>query len=179
MTKRFTILSLLVLSLMIPMTVFSQGLKIGYASPEKIIDQLPEFKKIQTELQNLIQAKEASLVGKRDTLAKTLQDYQEIAATLSPQQNDAEQTKLQALNAELQELSNSIRLEVQRKQGELLQPLYAKVQEAINDVAKDMKLDFVFNRSTAQGDSIILFVLETDRNKLEITDLVIAKLTKK
>lgn len=179
MITRFTVVAFLFIALAFPNIGMSQGLKIGYANPEKIVDQLPEFKKIQADLQKLIESKEALIAGKRDTLAVTFQKYQQMASTLSPEQNDAEQTKLQAHNDELQELSNAVRVEVQRKQAELLQPLYAKVQDAISSVAKENKIDFVFNRNTANGDAIILFVSETEKDKLDITDKVIAKLTKK
>lgn len=179
MITRFTILLLFLIGVFTPVQSSAQALKIGYANPERIVNELPEFKKVQTDLQKMIQDKEAEISVKRDSLASTFQRYQSIAPTLSQQQNEAEQTKLQAKNDELQELSNTVRIEVQRKQAELLQPLYAKVQEAISAVAKEANLDFVFNRNTSQGDAIILFVDEAQQTKLDITDKVIAKLTKK
>lgn len=159
--------------------IYAQSLKIGYANPDKIIDQLPGFKKVQQDMQALVQQKEASLLGKRDTLASGFQKYQELSATMSQAQREEEEARLQGMNDELQEMSNAIRVEMQRKQAEMLQPLYEQVQNAINDIAKELKLDFVFNSVTSSGDSIILFANDTDKSKLDITDKVIAKITKK
>ncbi|TNE71955.1 OmpH family outer membrane protein [bacterium] len=168
-----------IMLLVLTLSVKAQGVKVGYANPDVIIDKLPDFKKVQAELQNLAQKREAEVVAKRDSMGTFLQKYQQIAATLSPQQNEQEQMKLQAMNEELQELGNSARLELQRKQAELFQPLYEQVQLAIQDVAKELKLDFVFNSTTSNGDAIILFVDEAQKSKLDITEKVIAKITKK
>ena len=61
----------------------------------------------------------------------------------------------------------------------MLQPVYTDIQKAIDEVAKELKLDFVFNKVTSSGDAIILFADDTANNKLDITEKVIAKLTKK
>jgi outer membrane protein len=180
MTKIKKITGLLFLFVcVISMQLSAQALKIGYANPDQIIDKLPSFKKIQVEMEALVKGREESLLGKRDSLAKSFQQYQELSANMSTAQREAEETRLQTLNTELQELSNSVRAEVQRKQAELLQPVYAEVQKAIDDVAKELKLDFVFNKTTSGGDAIILFADDTEKNKLDITEKVIAKLTKK
>lgn len=161
------------------MQLSAQSIKVGYANPDQIIGTLPTFKKIQLEMENLVKTKEESLLGKRDSLAKSFQKYQELSANMSSSQCEAEEIKLQGLNEELQELSNSVRAEVQRKQAELLQPVYTDVQNAINEVAKELKLDFVFNKATSSGDAIILFADDSSKNNLDITEKVIAKLTKK
>ncbi|NCP84833.1 MAG: OmpH family outer membrane protein [Bacteroidetes bacterium] len=161
------------------MQISAQSLKVGYANPDQIIGNLPSFKKIQQEMESLVKTREASLLGKRDSLAKSFQSYQELSANMSTSQREAEETRLQGLNDELQELSNSVRAEVQRKQAELLQPVYSEIQKAIDEVAKELKLDFVFNKVTSNGDTIILFANDTASNKLDITEKVIAKLTKK
>jgi len=163
----------------ISMQLSAQSLKVGYANPDQIIGNLPSFKNIQQEMETLVKTREGSLLGKRDSLAKSFQSYQELSANMSTSQREAEETRLQGLNDELQELSNSVRAEVQRKQAELLQPVYAEVQKAIDEVAKELKLDFVFNKVTSNGDTIILFANDTASNKLDITEKVIAKLTKK
>ncbi len=179
MIKRFTSITVLFAVAFFVHNVDAQSIKVGYANPDMIIGQLPEFTTIQNELQALAQKREAEVAVKRDSLAGVFQKYQQVAATLSPQQNEQEQTKLQAMNDELQEMGNSARLELQRKQAELFQPLYAKVQQAIQDVAKELSLDFVFNSTTSNGDAIILFVDEAQRTQLDITEKVIAKITKK
>lgn len=172
----FTLLALLFVTNAV---VHAQSLKIGYANPDRIIDQLPSFKKIQQEMQALVQQKEASLLGKRDTLAAGFQRYQDLSATMSASQKEEEESRLKNMNDELQEMSNAVRVEMQRKQAEMLQPLYEEVQKAIDDIAKELKLDFVFNSITSTGDAIILFADDTEKNKLDITDKVIAKITKK
>lgn len=165
---------ILFFSVMLTGLVNAQSLKVGYANPERIVDEHPDFAKIQSELQNLLQQRESVIALRRDSIATLFQQYQQTAPTLSQQQNEFELKKLEGLQAELQEMGNAARLEIQRKQSELLQPLYAKVQEAIDAVAEDMGLDFVFNRNTAMGDAIILFADE--KSNLDITEKVIAKL---
>ena len=65
---------------------------------------------------------------------------------LSPKQQEEEGQKLQARQAELQQFEQDMVNQIQTKRGELLQPIMDRVNQAIQDVAKENGLQFIFDK---------------------------------
>jgi outer membrane protein len=57
-----------------------------------------------------------------------------------------------------------------------MSPLLQQVQQAIDAVAAEKGLDIVLNTTTSTGDVIILYVAESLRGDVDITDAVMARL---
>ena len=75
----------------------------------------------------------------------------------------------QALN----EFQQSVQVDIQRRRAELLQPVYSRIDKAIADIAEDMNLDFVLNKSTSMGENIVYYA---SQQELDITSKVVALL---
>ena len=144
-------------------------IKIGYVDSEVILKQLPEYQKIMDELEALqklyldtIQTKENELKEKAENF-KT--KYEEAEALVSSGQITSEEIK--QLEAELANLQNEIRTldeglaiykqkvqnDLLQKQAELFEPIKEKVTKVIEEVAKQMKINFVFDKA----DGILLY----------------------
>lgn len=167
---------LLITLLIMPMMAVAQ-IKIGFVNPQVVMMQLPEAKNIETELAGFIQKKQSELAEKEQAYQIELQAFQEVAKVLSESELNNRQQALLEMQQELQELSNSTQVAIQKKRNDLLGPLMLKITNAISDVAKEHGLDFVFNTGTNTGDSIILFVEESERDKHNITQKVLDKIT--
>jgi outer membrane protein len=75
------------------------------------------------------------------------------------------------MNKRIQEFQNNAQQQLQEKQGELFQPIMAKVDKAIKDVGKEG--GFIYILSIGQGTSLLYF---DDTKSTNVTPLAKAKL---
>lgn len=164
---------LLVFSL--PLVLFGQ-LKIGVVSPQVVLSQLPETQRIEERMQSFVQLKEKEYGDAATIFQSELSVYQEKMNSMPEADRNSEEMRLQARNQELQQLQQNLQYEIQQRQSELLNPVLKSIQTAIDEIAKEMGLDYVFNQSTAQGESILLFMDESAKTKYDLNEKVVAKL---
>lgn len=142
---------------------YSQA-KVAFVDSEVILKQLPESAKIQADMEALqriyidtINTKE----GELKTMAESFKVKYEDAQKKVESGVIKSETELKALNEEMQGLQKEIQtageaLEIYKqkvqndlltKQQELFKPVRDKVTKAIEDVAKEMKINFVFDKA--------------------------------
>ncbi len=146
---------------------------IGYLSMQEVLDQLPERQQIEQQLNNFIQEKQQELQEKAAGFQDELAQYQQNQASLSSQQREAREGELIEMEQALNEFQQSVQVDIQRRRAELLQPVYSRIDKAIADIAEDMNLDFVLNKSTSMGENIVYYA---SQQELDITSKVVALL---
>jgi outer membrane protein len=161
-----------------PLAAFAQ-LKIGYFNPKLALSQLDEYKAIEDKLQEFVKSREAAYAKQAEAFQEEVNAYQKRMNTLTEAKRKEEEARLATKRQELAETGAAAQVEIQKKQGELLKPLFDRISEAIKLVALEQKLDFVFNQATNSGENILLYVDEARKTQLDITDKVLAKLKKK
>jgi len=137
--------------------------KLGHINSEEVFANLPEAKTAQTTLETLGKQKQADI----DAMIK---EYQSKMAAETKQKSLSEANKevvgkeLQALGQELQDLEKRITdartkasQDIGTKQGELFQPIQAKVATAISAIAKEKGLAYVFDIANGQGGNNLVF----------------------
>ncbi len=143
-------LSTLALLLLVSLGALSQqaALKIGYVNSEKIIAELPEAKEAQQKLEALVKSWQDEIEKRGQALQAKFEEYQKQANMLN---ESAKQVRQKELVDEEQKL-NSYRSEKQQElavqREKIMKPIQEKVFKAIERVAKDKKLSFVFDRAT-------------------------------
>ncbi len=167
--KRILLSNLLIL--LLSAGAFAQ-LKVGYMNPQKALASLPEYEAALNQVNTLITQRDGELSSDANSLQTQFTEYQQISVSLNDQQRFAEETRLDSLNQEYLKKRQSYQDEIQARRAQLLQPIIAKVNAALEAVAKELELDFVMNQQTSTGDSIIYY---TSEGQKDITDLVIAK----
>jgi outer membrane protein len=175
--KKTGLIALLAI-LMLPVLSAAQ-LRIGYFNPKLALTQLDEYKTVETKLQAFAEAQETSYAKQADAFQKDVDDYQKKMNVLSEAKRKEEEARLATKRQELAEAGFAAQMEIQKKQGELLKPLFDSITEAIKVVAQEQKLDFVFNQATNSGENILLYVDEARKTQLDITQKVLDKLKKK
>ena len=138
--------------------------KIGYVDKDGIIKQMPDYKKVEDEYQayaklysDTLQSKDAELKTKAESFKKRYEAAQKLVES-GQVKGDAEIKKLSDeisdLQKELQTLDDALTVykqkaqnELIQKQQELLKPLIEKMTKTIEVVAKEMKINFVFNKT--------------------------------
>jgi outer membrane protein len=142
---------------------FSQ-IKIGYVDRDGIIKQMPDYKKVEEEYQafaklyaDTLQSKETELKSKAEVFKKRYEDAQkQVESGLV--KSDAElkklsdeiadlQKELQMLDDALTGYKQKVQNELIQKQTEMLKPLVDKMTKTVEVVAKELKINFVFNKT--------------------------------
>lgn len=131
------------------MTAGAQNLKIGYVDSQKIFEGLPEAQEVQKQL-------DAQLGLWQDTLDIMARNFQTEFEAYQAQQGMMSEEAKQAKQQELMRMQQEVNDYRTRKFGQtgeaarlrqsVLQPLQDKVLKAIGEVAKEEKLNFVFDK---------------------------------
>ena len=149
----------------------AQELKMGYADANYILSLLPESQQVQKDLESHEKMIQTRLEAKYKDYQTRLANYQENAPTMDETLRKNMETDLVAMQQSIQQLESDGQNSLVKKQGELLQPLFTKIGDAIKSVAEENGYDFIFSAG-AQGVDILLYAKE-DKNA---TGLVLAEL---
>lgn len=146
--------------------------KIGYAETDYIMSQLPEFKKLDSELKTHYSQLENQMKLKHDEFQAKLESFKALpASTPDPIKADKER-ELARLQQSLEKFKNDAQASYQKKQNDLLDPLYKRIGNAIEQVAKENGYSFILNHRFDNEGQVLLVWDE----KFNISDLVLKKL---
>ena len=128
----------------------AQGLKIGYVNSAKILQELPEAQEAQKKLDAMGKGWQGELEKMSKDLQEKYDGYQKKQGMLTDQAKAAAQQEL----GELEQKAYKYRTEKFGNDGELAQqtekllsPIKDKVLKMIQQIAKEEKLSFVFDRN--------------------------------
>ncbi len=166
----------IILSLAISLTLFSgfsfAQLNIGYVDSDAIMDNLPDAQDAKQKLNSLVQEWQTELSNIENKWKTKYDDYDKRKLIMTDQtraETEAELVKLEQQVTDYREKKFGTNGEVFQKQDELMKPVQNKVFNAIQDVAKEEDLDFVFDKS---GDVLLLYA----KDQYDITTKVMDKL---
>jgi outer membrane protein len=147
---------------------YTNAQKFGYVNSAEILAQMPEVKQADANLEAL--QKQLQKKG-QGMLEKLQQDYAAVQqkverGELSPKQQEEEAQKLKEREMEISKFEQDMRTQIQNKRSELLDPIYDKVNGAIQSVAQENGYSMIFDQS-------VLLYKEDSQN---VSDLVKAKL---
>jgi len=146
--------------------------KIGHADTDYIFGQLPEFKRIQSELQTYETQLQNQLKAKSTELETKYKAYQ----TLPPSTPDAirtdKESELTYLQENLQKFREEAVASIQKKQSDLVTPVFERISKSIKEVAIENGYTYIINPRSGGGADTLLYSDE----KYNIADLVLKKL---
>lgn len=166
--KRLLLSLLIITAFLAAPGVVAAELKIGVVDAEDILNKSPEYKRIEENLKKKSEELGRPLQQREQDLGKQLQEYQQQAQS-GVIKEDARKRKEDELKKKYEDIMKSkddaARNFQQHYQRELT-PLLKKLEQAVEGVANDEKLDLVLPKG------IGVYV----RNKnLDITDKVRAR----
>ncbi|PIQ48945.1 MAG: outer membrane chaperone Skp [Cytophagales bacterium CG12_big_fil_rev_8_21_14_0_65_40_12] len=160
--------------LLLAMTAQSQDFKIGYTSIDAIVFNMPEIPGIQSEIETFQKQLSSQVTNKEADIQAKIAEYQQLA-----QQPNAAQIVLQEKEGEIRRLQSDLQAFSQKaeqalanKNATLFNPVYTKVQNAIEAVRKEKGYAMILNARTGSGDGIVLAANDEDN----ITKFVFEKL---
>jgi outer membrane protein len=164
------IIGITALVLFVAFAADAQSYKFGHINSDELIQALPEFdsaslqiENLQKELINTLELMSVELNNKSDSYNKESKNLTDIVRQTKEQE-------LVDLNRRIQEFQTNAQTQLQNKQMELFQPIYTKVEKAIQDVGKENGFLYVFD--IAKG---VLLYYDTTMST-DITPLAKAKL---
>jgi outer membrane protein len=149
----------------------AQNTKVGYADVDYIFSQLPDSKRIDSELKAMQAQLKSQIEAKSNEFTKKFQDYNANAATMIDAVRVNTERELQQLQQNLEKLQQDAQTSLQTKQTQLMEPVYKNVGKAIEEVAKENGFTFILNQQIG-GLDVILYGDE----KMDVSDLVLKKL---
>jgi len=101
----------------------------------------------EVELQDYAKGLESQLASMQTLYQSSLQDYQNNESSWDDLTKQDKEQEIQDLQQRIATFQQSAQDSYQRKQGELLQPILKKLQNAIDEVAEDGKYIYIFDDS--------------------------------
>jgi len=157
MKRQFKNLALVVVMFLGFSMVSTAQVKLGHINSELLISQMPESTKINTELQALGKTFDDEFKSMYTEFESKGKKYEAEAGTKSDAINQSRAKEMQDMQARMQQYQQSAQKELQKKRFDLLQPILEKAQKAIDSVAKEKGLDYIFDASKGQ----LLFAKES------------------
>ena len=127
----------------------AQQVKLGYINSQELFVAMPERETAIEQLQGYVAELENQLELIQVELNNKMQEYTKNLATYTDAIRTMKENEINGLNARLQESNQIAEQELQRLQAELLSPVFEKLNEAVEKVAKDNGITVVFD--TAAG----------------------------
>jgi len=150
---------LLFLLLFSAVTIFAQNpQKIGYVDSQIILTQLPEAIKAQSDLDALTSVWSNQVDSMKLALQQQYADVQKQLATMTDDQKQIKQKELiekeQQIYAYQNQKFGQPNGEIYQKQETIFEPVKKKIYAAIEIVAKEEGMQFIFDKS---GDILLLY----------------------
>ncbi len=161
-----------ILMTILGMATTASAQRYCYVDSQYILDNIPEYATAQAELDRLSVEWQNEVEAKFAKVEKRRKDYQAEAILLPEEikrQREKEIADLEASAIALQNRYFGVGGELFNKRTELIQPIQDKIFKAIQDVAKEKKYAFVFDKA---NQSNLLFA----DPKYNISDLVLRKM---
>lgn len=149
-------------------TVHAQ--KIGYVNSALLMNELPEVKQAEAnleELQKVLQKKGQQMVADLEAEFKKISQKVE-RGELSPVQQEEEGKRLKAKEQEIANFEKDMQKQLLEKRNKLLQPIVDRVNAAIKNVSTEKGFTYILDSSTG----VVLYSDET----LDVTSAVKTKL---
>lgn len=125
---------ILMLALLAPMSMFAQ--KFGHLNSQQIMNDMPEFVKARGEIEATAKQYENDLKAMQDELQRKAQEYEKTKSTMNATKQKETEDELMKLNEKIRTAYNDNTQALQKAQQEKMQPITAKLVNAIQAVGK-------------------------------------------
>ena len=147
-------------------------LQIGYVDSDAILEQLPDAQDAQKKIDALIQEWKEEIQKMQRDLDVQTKDFDKRKLVMSDNKRITVEKELAKLESDITKYRDSkfgYKGELYSKQEEIMKPIQNRIFTAIEEVADDEELDFIFDKS---GNVMFLYAKED----YDVTTKVLIKL---
>jgi len=142
--KRFIgIVMLGIIIIIAGQTLRAQNLKFGYINRDELLKAMPDYDSANVKLENLRKQLVGQLALMQDEYNNKTTAYNNVSSTLSDAVRKTREAELKDLNNRIQLFQVKANQQMNDKNAELIQPIEAKAEKAIRDVAKEQGFTLV------------------------------------
>jgi outer membrane protein len=147
-------------------SLHAQNQKYGHVNSAEVLQAMPGVDSISIKLQNFQNELQAMYSEFMQEYQKKQEVLDKDGGLMSPSVRQIREKELLDLQNRIQEFQYSVQEDLEQKQFELVKPFQDKIQQAINDVAKENGYVYIFDTQ----------VLLYSEGGVDITPLVRKKL---
>lgn len=172
---KLKVLFLLTLASMISLSAYAQrGVRIGYIDTEFILQNVPEYSEATSQLETKVQKWKSDIETKLGVIEQKRTELNNEKALLTKElfeerEEDIAFEEKEVLDYQQKRFGPNGDLMVQKRQ--LMQPIQDQIFQAVQDIAKAKKYDFVFDKS---ADVVMLYSAE----RFDMSDQVLRTITR-
>lgn len=175
MKNRITpVATLVILIFVLGIVPSAQAQKSVFVDTEYILSNIPEYNDAQNKLDKLSVQWQKEIKQKHDALVSMINKYQAEAVLLPADMKKSRQAEIQKKQQQITALQQKYfgpDGELFKKRQELVSPIQEKIYNAIETVAQNQNIDFVFDKT---GSANLLY----GNPKYDISDAVLDELAK-
>ena len=123
----------------------AQNQKFGHIDLQALVQVMPERATAETQFNTFQSDLEDVLEEMQQNYQQKLTELEKLTAEASEVKRNAKITELQELQQRIQNYQMTAQQQLQQKQAELLSPVFDKAEAAIEEVAKEQGLLYVFD----------------------------------
>ena len=142
---------LLVAILTLGMSGVANAQKVGHIVYERVIANMPETRALQVELAKITKTYKDDIDGMKKKLDDKIKKYTSEQSQQTEDTNIQRGQEVKADNSRVQQAEQAAYQDIQEKQNNKLVPIISKARKAINDVAKEKQILYVFDASAGRG----------------------------
>ena len=129
--KKLKTLLIATLMTVVPMTATYAQSKIAHIDTQKLISEMPEVIAAQKQIKAVEETYTKEIENTYKEFQTKAQSYSADAANQTDVTNQARQTELESMQQNIQKYRETAAQDLQKKQGEMMRPLYEKARAAI------------------------------------------------
>jgi outer membrane protein len=152
--KLFLLVAVMSLGTGAIMQAQTKASKIAHISTQELVQEMPQYQSAQSQLQKLEKTYRTEIEDMMKEMKSMTEKFKSQADTSTEKQNMSRSKELQSTRQRVMKYRQDAQKRLQKKEGELIQPIIEKARSAIQKVARDKGYDYVLDAS--EGASNVL-----------------------
>ncbi|NRA91302.1 MAG: OmpH family outer membrane protein [Psychroserpens sp.] len=125
--------------------------KIAHINTTELVEAMPEMKSAQAEIEKLSKTYEAEIKTMMTDLQNKVKQYQAEMDTKTEEENATRAQEVQQIEQSIRQYQGSAQQALQKKEADLLKPIFDKAKAAIDKVAKAQGFQYVLDSTQGGG----------------------------
>ncbi len=125
--------------------------KIAHINTTQLVEAMPDMKTAQAEIERLTKTYEAEIKTMATELQNKIKLYQAEQDTKTEEVNIARAQEVQTMEQSIRQYQGQAQQDLQKKEADLLKPIFEKAKAAIDKVAKAQGFQYVLDSTQGGG----------------------------
>jgi outer membrane protein len=126
--------------------------KFGHITSEQLLQAMPEYDSAQIKMDKLRQEYDQTIENMQVDINKKIEEFNNAEGTMSNLIREAKASEIQEMQVRLQNFAQNAQQDLQQQSMVLIQPVMDRARKAIEAVAREKGLLYVFDLS--QGNPV-------------------------